>query len=77
MDSRNKLHSEEDLSTDRKYQTSSNNMTSTFQNILNSHCKPITVYKNNKIPKINIRKAKQSNSIKSKLQKKVWKVKRH
>jgi len=70
MDSRNKLHSEEDLSTDRKYQTSSNNMTSTFQNILNSHCKPITVYKNNKIPKINIRKAKQSNSIKSKLQKK-------
>ena len=37
MDSRNKLHSEEDVSTDRKYQTSSNNMTSTIQNILNNH----------------------------------------
>ena len=73
MDSRNKLQSEEDLSSDRKYQTSSNNMTNTIQNIFNNHCKSITVYKNNKnnnkisnIPKINIQKAKETNFINTK-----------
>ena len=73
MDTINKLQSEEDLSSDKKYQTSSNNLSNTVQNIINNHCKSITVYKkNNKkpnIPKINIQKANETNVLDSKFKK--------
>jgi hypothetical protein len=68
MDSKDKLHSEEDLNTDMKYQTSSNYMSNTNQNDLNNKYQPITIYRNNKIPKINIKKG--ANSIKSRIPKK-------
>jgi len=51
MDTINKLHSEEDFSSDRKYQTSSNNMTNTIQNILNNHFQQLNTNKTNNIPK--------------------------
>ena len=62
MDSNKKFHSEESIIPGIKYQTSSNNITNN-QNELNKQYKSITIYKNNKIPKIKIKKA--TNSIKS------------
>ena len=73
MDSKEKLHSEEEnINADIKYQTSSNDMSKTFQNIINNNYnnyKPMTLYKNSKIPKINIRKniRKIAKSIKSRM----------
>ena len=58
MDSKNKLQSEEDFSSDIKNQTSSNNMTSTIQNILNNQ------FGSTKIKKLNnITKKKNSKSL--------------
>ena len=48
MDSRNKLQSEEDFSSDIKYQTSSNNMANTIQNILNNNYQSTKIKKRNK-----------------------------
>ena len=77
MDSTNKLQSEEDLNSDRKYQTSSNNMSNTYQNIVNHNSNnkfnSMTVYKQSDIPKINmknIRKIGKSNPMKTRMPKK-------
>ena len=77
MDSTNKLQSEEDLNSDRKYQTSSNNMSNTYQNIVNHNnnykYNSMTVYKKSDIPKINmknIRKIGKSNPMKTRMPKK-------
>ena len=71
MDSKNKLLSEEDLSSDKKYQTSSNNMSNINQNILNHNNKynSMTIYKNSDIPKINIKKIADSNPKKKRMPK--------
>ena len=74
MDSAKKLHSEEDLNSDRKYQTSSDNMSNTYQNILNhnnnSKYNSKTLYKNCNVPTINmknIRKIGRSNPMKKRM----------
>ena len=64
MDSKEKLHSEEEnINSDIKYQTSSNNMSNTIQNVISNYSQHMTLYKNSNIPKINIRKV--ANSIKA------------
>ena len=54
MESNVRIHSEEELNSDMKYQTSSsNNMPNTIQN---KNYNTMSLKKNNKVPKINIRK---------------------